>query len=517
MLRNTDIKLAIGLIAGVLQGCSSSAPNSELPPLEPITLQTAVLSISDPGGAAVVTFTQQPENIALVATSTASGATTSLKLTATNNTSRIVFSPKVVVESVSDATADNAAQSSSTGTTREGKTFASFGFNALARDATSAESTTIDFTDVDGLDDPLIITLSLPVNEHMAYGQISTDEEPTPNIELLDINGDITNTDIISFVDPSDENGGSFIEPVVSPDGRFVYAGNRNQPILLVLDTVNLTVTGLTLSEEETGNVAGVQMSSDGQFLYAAYNTNTHFYDGEASDEEDAEAIDEKDIEVYVVKIRRSDLNIVNEVLLPEPNGDTSIEMSAHSMDLSTNNRTLVVGFRNDTTQGQSYIYAIDTEGGMTVGLSFDAAHPRQVAINGSGSTIYYATGSNDTNSLGNLHQIDIRTGNNTIIELTNPDASVPVDLDFGPDGRLYYMRDTDVNALAIFDFSVGTLETVIDTVDDACGIDFSRDGKKYFICDGGGASIWDISNDTQIQAASTGNIERHGFAVSPF
>lgn len=92
--------------------------------LVPVPPQTARITVNGNG---TVTVNTPPPNLTLSGSTTLSGTTLTMKLAMTNNTTRVLFAPKIAVTS----TITGATWADSSGTTKAGKPFRSYGAAAV--------------------------------------------------------------------------------------------------------------------------------------------------------------------------------------------------------------------------------------------------------------------------------------------------------------------------------------------------------------------------------------------------
>lgn len=504
--------IATAVCTTALAGCfhdsndSSGSSFSAYQRVDPLVAQTATISIAKPASANPVVTITQPNDITLAGSAVSlSGTQTRLRLTMTNNANRLLFGNKIVVQNISNRNGGVASTTAATGTTSGGKTYATFGLNALAEGESDDLDDNITLTDADGLDDPVVLQVTIPTTHRLAFGSNGSTDFDEYNIEDIGVGLEDNTTAVFTHLNAGD--GGSVLDSVISHDGRYVYSGGRNTNSLMVLDTTTLRSVGVRLTESNIGNIGGVKMSSNGEFIYAAYGDGFHRYasSGTAGDNP----------RIFVAKISTTDLEVVDRVEVPY-NSSMYYFSGPRCLGISGDDSTIAIGVWDiDGPNGQ--IYVIDASGSemKVVGDVLEGQEPRVIALNEDGSKIYY--GSKTDPSVINV--IDVATRGLSTINTKSGSISAPNYLGFGPDGRLYYTREnTSISIFSDLDAAKPS-EKQRALTGSACGVDFDKGGDFYYVCEyGQGVSTWDIATDKQKGSVSGGTgWDSHAFAVSPY
>ncbi len=109
---------------------------------------------------------------------------------------------------------------------------------------------------------------------------------------------------------PSGDAGEQLRQGVMSLDGRLIYAGEKQTPFVNVIDTSTLEVSGgKDLSTGGLGSVGGVALSPDGATLYVLFNDGAHFHGW--SDESGPDTTT-----VHLLALNASDLSEVSRTTL---------------------------------------------------------------------------------------------------------------------------------------------------------------------------------------------------------
>ncbi|MCZ6596649.1 MAG: hypothetical protein O7B99_03320, partial [Planctomycetota bacterium] len=321
-------------------------------------------------------------------------------------------------------------------------------------------------------------------------------------------------TDSVAFFGPSGDN--KFGYGAFHRGGDLLYVGNRTQPAIVIIDMTTLSpVIGVDLSGgggiafDGTGSigwVSDVQLSPGRkqEFLYAVVNTGTHggsvagfgFPPGGGTSGTD------------VVRLDRLTLAEVDRVSLVSGLG---FEAGGRDLSQSKDGNTGAV-----PVQGAGLVFLLDLNP-MGVITSFDVSttsiQPMEVALSPDASTIYVSHRGND----GTLDVIDVAGG--TITPLAPPTLlfNNPGQLDFGPDGRLYYIR---LGNVSVYNPRTTTWTEVSASIN-ARALAFSR-GTYYVIDKNGTIFPFDTATDAPATAEATGATSiptgggaAHGLALS--
>ena len=445
-------------VAGTKTGSAVTATVfvGDIPP------QIANISIADPLGTPVVTITNQPTHMVLAGTVSTNGTTVSLDLDVTNNTDRLLFSPKVVVDSISDSNASNAPVATSTGTI-DTKGFAGFGMAAVPNGDTVSALDAIVISDADGIvDDPLLLTVSIPTDHRMVVHM-----QGYNTVHLLDLSGTQPSQTIglsctgLHYDSCAD---GGIRDGVSSLDGRFMYFGYRNKPSIMKFDTVTQTITEHEMIAGGAAGDAGsvfaatmkVAQSSDGVYLYALVVDGDHAYD----------SADNNTVS-YLYKVNASTMAVVGSPITLHTSAGGDAERPS-DISITADNSKAAISHHSDV---EGFIYLVNLNS-MTVTNTFDVSadttHPISVAINSSADTIYFGDRNNGVYSL--------TVAGGAVSAITTSVSSYVHDLKIGPDGRLYYASGSD--GLYALDL-VGSTEVTLNT-NSITKIVFASDGYLY-------------------------------------
>jgi DNA-binding beta-propeller fold protein YncE len=304
-----------------------------------------------------------------------------------------------------------------------------------------------------------------------------------------------------------DDEAAQALEGVLSSDGRYAYTGHKSNPYIMILDTQTGTVDAVALIDPpaapyptgwagQLGSVDSVVMSPDNAFLYASVLDGMHPYD--ASGCADGWA-DEVQVRNKIMKIKVSTMEVVSELDVTPPAAQTcqdaavlkrlsmSSDGSVGAVALFNRGRVAIVNL-NDMTLTKSLIVN---------GVANDKTEPHYTAVSPNGSKVYVAYNNNDD---GGVDVIDTSDYSMSNIELSIGKVSDRThDMKFGPDGRLYLLRDDNTNPLFIFDVStdpvteVAVLGADLGTQDSESRIAFSPYGDVYYFLDSS-SNLWKMS-----------------------
>ena len=514
-MRNQTI-IATTFCATVLAGCfhdDDTGTNAFARVNTPIAAQTATISIADPGGATPVVTVTQPADIELTATVTTPGVggagTIDVVVTATNNAKREITNFKAITVAA-DSTMGTATIAS-TGTVAgsgplAGEDFMYFGKLVTAVGKTAAGID--DFSITLGLTpaDPLVIGLSLPTED---VGLVTTDsysgEEEIISIDT-GVGGQrsVGDTGAYVFIDFADSSSyaANATEGPLSPDGRYVYAGHKTRPYILVLDTQAGTVDAIELlpppetpyPSGQTSRIASVDsitMSPNGEYLYANILDGSHPYSATTSCAYgDA---DDVIIKNYIMKVEISTMEVMGQLDVTTPGtavcnlGDNQGVLKKMSMNsagtigaaaLFNTGRVVIVDLRDEMSLLKSVIVDNDP-------LDVDnKIEPHFTAVHPDGSKVYVVYNNNTGNEIDVIDTDDYSITQIVPTTVTNSEVR---DLRFGPDGRLYFARSSGGQYLTIFDVDASPM-TELEVLDADVGntytygkIAFSPYGDYYY------------------------------------
>jgi len=547
--------------ASLLAACSDSSNNNKaeaepppvedpIPPSTPLAKQSAAISIADPGGAepvvTIVSYEGREETAtpvvaitAEVITPGAGGAgTIDLVLSATNNAVRSIPNSKAVVDTAA-SDLGTATITDQTGTVDNepaspnfGEPFVYFGEALMTPPGATRDAIdTFEITLGGAAADPLVIELNLPTEDvGIITTQDSEDEEEIVSIDT-GVGGDrvVGNTGAYVYVDFDDNssNAANATEGFLSADGRYTYVGHKTNPYIMILDNNTGTVDAVALlgpPEEpyESGQAAriasvdSVVKSPDGQYLYATVLDGAHPYSASGCAYDDA---DGAIVQNWIFKVELSSMSVVGELDVSPP-GNSLCSDSAVLKRLSMSSDGSI-GATAMFNKGRVVIVNLDTmteiKSLIVNGPADDKEEPHYTAVSPDGSKVYVAYNDNDE---GSLDVIDTSDFSITQLEISAPTSDRTHDLRFGPDGRLYYLRDDSTNnPLYIFDLSTTPVtEVAIAGVDlgnahSESRISFSPYGDYYYFITDGPDDLYKfgladdmLSADSPLNADSSAN-----------
>ena len=442
--------VALGLFA---VACSSGGGSSKKPLTgaqtgsASVNLATAALSVVSPkqikvSGTAVVD----------------DGAdTVTLSLTLKNGSKSVLHNPKLTFSAVSEGAVTGDGSFGPAPIEGGGVQYVYYGPESIApggevsRDIeiTGVVSTSGDLTmDLEVLVHPWIF---LPFNDDGVYAVdgSGTGEE----LDILD-----AEIELLGF------DGDTWMRvDAASPDSRYVYYTNRNQPAVLTFDTVAQTLTlgdsvmGGTLAFDGSGVVGcfdGLTPSPDGAYLYGTLNHGAHLSTQTSTNWPTPTMVE-------VLKLNAKTLNVVDRVTVWEPPVPSPGEGGGPLYDDDIRGRTVSVSTTGTygalTVTGTQEVLLLNLDS-MTVMDSWlvSGYNARQAAVNADATQIAVCYTWRD-DSAGELEVID--TATDVVSALVPPTLDggtstySPV-LTYGPDDRLYYGRayNGSVPGLSIYD-----------------------------------------------------------------
>ena len=215
--------------------------------------QLASLTVDIAAG--TVSVAAQPSGMNVVGTAQLNAGTLTVNLEITSNINRLLFSPKLVVSSLSEGSLG------ADGTVGEEQ------FVALSGAALEPGTPRAHALEIEGVTEETVSfdihLLDNPVIAHSRSGGLG----------LYDIEARRT-LGFVSILDEGPDGGGGGIGPAFSPNGRLLAFGSRNLRLLRIVDTTTLQVVatialGSSVLEVSDGSVPGIAFSPDGSRLYA--------------------------------------------------------------------------------------------------------------------------------------------------------------------------------------------------------------------------------------------------------
>jgi hypothetical protein len=465
------------------------AQTTQLPP------QSGALSI-DLGSGAVTVLTQ-PSGLTLSGTAVynAMAMTLTTSLTVQNDAGRPLFNLKALVGTVNEGIPS--------GSTLPGTmTFYSY-YGPGALDVAASESRDIVLTGVTGGLDPITIDLSF-VDAPMFYGAnyggdwVMFDTSLSGEAHAFVLDDGLTTA------------GKQLRQGVISSDGLFVYAGEKQSPFISVIDTTTNTVAAtMDLSGGGVGNVGGITRSLDGNFLFAAYNDGNHYHTGP-----DDSSGTPTPSNVEVIEFDRATLMETRSVTLRAV-GDNADAVNAREIRLSPDGLRLAIVASNKAGIVNELWFVdvatftvIDTDVGMAgvqpVGLPSGTALAEYLAWSGDGSRIF--VGFNDYRWGAGLPADVVIVDPATFATISVPIAGGGQTSSVFAAGQtaLYYAsRRSSAAPLVVLD-PVGMLQTPVPAASgstQATGVIFHPDGSRYYVADYNNVSVFDTLTNTQIDA----------------
>ncbi|MHC5011154.1 MAG: YncE family protein [Planctomycetota bacterium] len=452
------VRLGGGLFTLVLAlaacggGSGGGAPPP--PPIVEPGAQAGTLSVDLGTGA--VSVPTQPANLVLSATGMWDGMNTlTIDLSILSNYPRLLFNLKALIAAVNQGTA------SGTDGTFGGDPFYYYGPEALAPGTSRLETLTLN--GVDGTVDPVVVDLAFLNHPTLissgGYQDIGFADSAGTNLGAnIEPHG-------LNFAGFSGD-GGAGEQGALSPDARFLYLGSRSNPGLTVWDLTTLNgVVGLDLSgggiafdgTGAVGAVDSVAMSPDAQFLYVLLmlGQHNHCFDtnwqvGSSGPTTPTGGVARGTPPQFeLVKVHRATLTEVGRTVLAAT-GTSTDPLDRSRMRFIRMNAAGTLAAIGYQMEGLVLLVDLATLGVVnTYDVSAVSKDVRCVALSPDGSKIYVSyreDGRFAPTNDGTLSVIDVASG--MIAPLVPPtvDASPdnnPMSLEFGPDGKLYYVRNT--------------------------------------------------------------------------
>lgn len=449
---NTRILGAVAIgAAASLVACSDSGSNSKA-----LTGPQTGAATVDLTGADTVSFTQ-PSQIGLSGTATYDdvGDAVTISLTLKNSSKTVLHNPKVLVSALSEGAVvgDGSFPSPAEG---GGTDYVLFGPESVPPGGSTSRD--VDFSGVTGVGTELTMDLEVVVH---AWAFVPGNDD---GVIATDISGTGEELDLFDIeIEGFGWDGDSWMRAdTMSPDTRYIYYTNRNQPAVLMFDTVDQTLTigdsliGGTIAYDGTGVVGcidGLSASPDGKSLYATISHDAHIatFDGDYPVPSLIEVV-RLDAKSLGVKDRLT----IWEPPLPGPEGGGppyEQDIRGRRMAISTGGS---YGAVSVTGSGEVMMINLGSLSIMDTWSVPGFYSPRHVAINADGSTIACGFTWRDDNN-GTLQMIDTATG--TITPMAPPTVDPGTNayigfLEYGPDDRLYYGRpwDGSIPGVSIYD-----------------------------------------------------------------
>ncbi len=518
MLMNILQKITVATVivgTGFLAGCNSSSSSSSAytAPTRAAALaaQTAVITITDPAGTPSVSVDTQPANITLAATVTSPGTggagTIDVALSATNNAGRIISNMKVDIGATSTLSGNTISNSS--GTLPSGDEYISFGPKAVADGATRDAADLLSFN-TGGSTGNITLNVTLPTQDFSLW---TTDSTSSTAIQDIDTGAQTQDYNVDVQGIGGHDYQASLRWGASSPDGHYLFMGHKQQPVIVVLDTTTLAYSTVAMLENNgtLGATDAVAMSPDAHYLYASVLEGDHNYrDGSSNGYHTS-----LNIRNWLVKVDRTTMEVVSRLELTPANSGARLRRLSISSDGSTG--ALAVDWSGDV----DVINLNNMTLTKSVNVTGDCgARPRYAAIAPDASKVYVACNDTDSTDLPNpdgaITVIDLSDYSmSSITPTTATGTNYVSDLQFGPDGRLYYARDGG-QYLSIFDVSTTPpTEKEIPNADvvSRCraGISFSPYGDYYYCLNNSSdLQVFKMSDDSLFDSYNVGTRGYH-------
>jgi hypothetical protein len=497
--------------------------------------QTGSIQVSLAG---TVTVTQQPSLLFLSGTATYNGGAMQLDidLSVRNDTPRLLLNLKAV--------ASNLNQGTITGDgTFAGDPYVFYG--PEGQDTGSTVMRTITVNGVTGGTDP--ITLDLEFVHHQMF--VLQNDGPSSTPALTDASGsgertDLDTDNLTAFYQDSNHPGAVF-----SPDNRWLYLANGNQPALVAVDMTTLApalttdLTGANMLQQDglgsVGMTHGLEMSPDGEFLYTAFSEGLHSYSTESGQiSGTGPSRLGATTSVYLVKIDRETLSEVSRVLLftgpaviGDAKGGKGLSLSADGARAAVCILRLGTVFVVDTATMTIFDADLVAPGAQGFDVSAHSLHPRASAFSGDGTRVYVAH-AKDLGGAGNpgdLDVLDLTTRTVSMLPMSAAFAGISTNrigcLRRAPNGDVYYTHQlSGVPGLTIVSGGVATDVPLVPQIGE---LRFDPDGQSYWIMEYDGtaeARRFTIPTNMPIPFPATGldayqapGSGFHCVALSPF
>jgi hypothetical protein len=536
-MRNQTV-IAAAFCTTMLAGCfhdDDDAPGASFPRVPDLAAQTATITITDPtgvGAGPTAAVTSQPDDITLTATATNVAAVVTLVITATNDSGRVISNMKAVLD-VGTSTMAGSAVSASSGTDLAGDDFVSFNIDAdsgyvkSVDDDATATADDLDITTVAATDLSLNFVFPTEDVSVLVGGSFGGGSHDYYTVDSGDGLPDFEHDGMAhSYNDYNAVAGFRISAP--HPDGTKFFLGTRQMPQVVVHDNVTGESTHTSVAREgRSGAIHGLTVSPDSKYLYVS------LLDGEHSAPWDGGGTGSR---VWLIKMDIATMEEVGALELTTDSGGGGMRLqqltitsdgSMGAAPLFYSGRVAVVNLNAmilDTYLDVTQVIKAAATPPVSGSAGFK---PRQAAISPDGDYVYVAHqyDYDDTAGLqGSLEVYDVAAGTGAAVALVAYTADDPRGLIFGPDDRLYYLRD-QVAALSVFDFaaddySMPTAETPVAGCTGAdADVAFGPYGDYYYVMNNGSTVCQhDISDDSLINTITgIGGSSYHVLSVSAY
>jgi hypothetical protein len=451
-------------------------------------VQSGSIEISNVMTTPVVTIPQQPSHVQLSATASYIAPTLTLSLTIANAAHRVLFSPKVAVDTI------NAGAVTSDGTTVDGRVSAYYGPAGLGVGASQTRDFVI--TGI-GAADPVVLGVEV-LNNPMGMANAASNKGQMNFFDLSGARdgGGVAFGGQVAFA--LGWKSGAMIDGrmsggALSPDGLFLSTGWKSRPIVAQVDMTTLqAVTSTDLSQGTTnyGFTSDVVMSPDGVSLYTLVTSGAHNYTGGPNYQNSS------DIDlVQLDRLTLAEMGRIN-LVTAAPVQATGRPAKGNDLALSADGSRIVAAVE----PGQLWVIdastfsLIDadpaTAGDQPVDVSAVSLAARIVAVNATATTAYvgYHRPNNATTGVDLISVVDLATFAVSTITSTATAGANSLGwsaLTFGPDGLLYLARNQslagDDVSLSIFDPGTSAHDDRLTAVQ-VMGLSFDPRGGRYYV-----------------------------------
>jgi DNA-binding beta-propeller fold protein YncE len=408
-----------------------------------------------------------------------------VQITAENRFAKLLYNPKLVVNSIEQGTLANP----SSPVAIDGRPWIYYGPESIGiLDQSTRE---LVFTGVDGTIDPVEMNVTFVSHPLLITGEGS-------GLRV----GDSFPTGLRAQIPCSLGNSGScnFTEAIYTKDGAKVFLADGRRPAVVVLDLATLsTSAGPDLSGR--GFIDSINLSPDGETIYAVLNTNAHRQLNSSSGTQ-LVAVGQ----TYLVKIDARTLEERSRVLLVSATqGDKQSRARGHRLSITADGREGAMAVKNIEKVFHLDLETMEVLREIQMSPGIAGAKVRYAAIRPDGAEIYVCY----RNAMNRLEVIN--TANYAISPLLIEGATIsgrPGDMLFGPDGRLYFSRKNipagNPGLVIITPGAAGFIPML--TGSSVYGVDFSPDGSKMYVADQVGSVVRVYAIPGEVQLDTDGN-----------
>ena len=399
--------------------------------------QTGSVAVDTTNNTVTVTT---PSELALTATAAYADPTLTLSVTVTNNTSRVVYNPKLVVRNLSAGTLTSDGTIGGEEYVRlAGALVPGASTNAdVVVTAAATAAVNADFTIVDSA----MLVLPSPHRDGAMpdAGALVDSETMTVAGNAVGDNFPMANTDHLG---PG--AGFNYYAGALANDGRHLLVGHRNSLHVGLLDLATSTVVMTRTLSSERGMVGSVAIDAANDVVYALATHARHAYD----DNSVAEGID---AEVIVYKLDASTLEELSRLTLPLYDPSDYHAMGRH-LTFSPDGSQLAVGIVGQDVNGSVHLIDLDSFSEIDIngaadglGLESPIERPGSLSFNATGTVLYAFGAAHFSETL----KIELTNAFATSI-LPSTSTAHMNGATRGPDGRIF-MAGTHTAGVYVFD-----------------------------------------------------------------